>query len=177
MRDAICGARLRCKTPGFNIMKKNASNDGDTREGSMLRALVLGTVLLAGPFLSMSCTQNSWIQNYSWIQSSWAQDKTEPLRTGPPFPFSKTTFRWDYACPANIACSFICPGGEASQVVKLSLYLGTVSFDGGQNTPAIFYQFVTREFPHASGFSISGRLNNLSCQVNGMTLDYSGSPN
>ncbi len=142
----------------------------------MLRALVLGTVLLAGSFLSMSWTQNSWTQNYSWIQSSWAQDKTEPLRTGPPFPFSKTTFQWDYSCPATTACSFICPGGEASQVVKLSLYLGTVAFDGGQNAPAVFYQFVTRELPHASGFGISAGLTNLSCQVNGMTLDYSGSP-
>jgi hypothetical protein len=147
----------------------------------MLRALVLGTVLLAGPFLSMSWTQNSWTQNswtqnYSWIQNSWAQDKTEPLRTGPPFPFSKTTFQWDYSCPATIACSFICPGGEAAQVLKLSLYLGTVPFDGGQNAPAVFYEFTTRELPHASGFGISAGLTNLSCQVNGMTLDYSGSP-
>lgn len=178
MRSVVqdSSARPRRKTLGFNVMKKNASNDGDPREGSMLRALVLGTVLLAGPLLSMAWTQNSWTQN-SWAQNSSAQDKTEPTRTGPPFPFSKTTFRWDYSCPANIACSFTCPGGESSHVIKLSLYLGTVSFDGGQNTPAMFYEFVTREFPHASGFSISARLNNLSCQVNGMTLDYSGSPN
>ena len=126
----------------------------------MSRALFLGTLLFAGPFLSMS----------------WAQNKTEAAQTVPPFPFSKTTFQWDYSCPTPIACSFICPGGEASHVIKLSLYLGTVSFDGSQNAPAVFYEFVTREFPHASGFSISARLSNLSCQVNGMTLDYSGPP-
>jgi hypothetical protein len=131
----------------------------------MLRALVLGTVLFAAPFLGMSCAQNSW-----------AQDKTEPPRTGPPFPFSRTTFQWDYSCPATIACSFICPGGEAAHVIKLSVYLGTVPFDGGQNAPAVFYEFTTRELPHASGFGISAGLTNLSCQVNGMTLDYSGSP-
>jgi hypothetical protein len=131
----------------------------------MLRALVLGTALLAGLLPSMS-----------WTQNSSAQDQTEPPRTGPPFPFSKTTFQWNYSCPAIIACSFICPGGEAAHVIKLSLYLGTVPFDGGQNAPAVFYEFTTRELPHASGFGISTGLSSLSCQVNGMTLDYSGSP-
>jgi hypothetical protein len=126
----------------------------------MSRAVFLGVLLFAGPFLSMS----------------WAQNKTEPAQTGPPFPFTKTIFQWDYSCPAGIGCSFVCPGGDASHVIKLSLYLGTVSFDGSQNAPAVFYEFVTREFPHASGFSISARLSNLSCQVNGMMLDYSGPP-
>jgi len=41
---------------------------------------------------------------------------------------------------------------------------------------AVFYEFNTRVFPHASGFSISTGLSSLSCQVNGMTLDYSGPP-
>ena len=129
----------------------------------MSRALFLGTLLFAGSFLGMS-------------QNSWAQDKTEPARTGPPFPFTKTIFQWDYSCPAAIACSFVCPGGESNHVIKLSLYLGTISVDGSENAPALFYEFVTREFPRASGFSISARLSNLSCQVNGMTLNYSGSP-
>jgi hypothetical protein len=54
---------VRCgKTPGIHVMKKNASNDGDPREGWMSRALFLGTLLLAGPFLSMSWAQNSWAQ-------------------------------------------------------------------------------------------------------------------
>jgi hypothetical protein len=126
----------------------------------MSRALFLGTLLLVGPFLNMS----------------WAQNKTEPTQTRPPFPFAKTTFQWEYSCPGGAACSFNCPAGEAVQVTKLSLYLGTVSFDVGQNAPAVFYEFNTRGFPHASGFSISTGLSSLSCQVNGMTLDYSGPP-
>jgi hypothetical protein len=126
----------------------------------MSRALFFGTLLFAGPFLSMS----------------WAQNMAKPTQAGPPFPFTKTIFQWDYSCPAGIGCSFVCPGGDASHVTKLSLYLGTVSFDDSLNAPAVFYEFVTREFPHASGFSISARFSNLSCQVNGMTLDYSGPP-
>jgi hypothetical protein len=159
-----CG-KSSFKTPGFHVVKKNASNDGDPREGWMSRALFLGTLLVAGPFLGMSCAQNSWAQN-----------KTEPTRTAPPFPFTKTIFQWDYSCPAGIGCSVACPGGEVSHVIKLSLYLGTVLFDSGQNAPAVFYEMNTREYPHASGFSISPGLTTLSCQVNGMTLDYSGPP-
>jgi hypothetical protein len=127
----------------------------------MSRALFLGTPLFAGPFLSMS----------------WAQNKTEPTHTRPPFPFTKTTFQWEYSCPGGvIACSFVCPGGDASQVSKLSLYLGTVSFDGSQNAPAVFYEYSSRGYPHGSGFGISTGLSSLSCQVNGMVLDYSGPP-
>ena len=126
----------------------------------MSRALFLGTLLFAGSFLNMS----------------WAQNKTEPTQTRLSFPFTKTTFQWEYSCPGGVACSFICPGGEGTQVIKLSLYLGTVSFDGSQNAPAVFYEFNTRAFPHASGFSISTGLSSLSCQVNGMRLDYSGPP-
>ena len=33
-----------------------------------------------------------------------------------------------------------------------------------------------RENSRANGFSISTGLNTLSCQVNGLTLDYSGPP-
>ncbi len=162
---------MRCgKTPGFHVMKKNASNDGDPREGWMSRAVFLGTLLLAGPFLGMPWAQNSWAQN------SWAQNKTEPSQTAPPFPFTKTIFRWDYSCPVNIACTVVCPGGEVNHVIKLSLYLGTVLFDSSQNAPAVFYELNTREYPHASGFSINPGLATLSCQVNGMTLDYSGPP-
>jgi hypothetical protein len=50
----------------------------------MSRALFLGTLLLVGPFLSMS----------------WAQNKTEPTKTGAAFPGkSQMTFQWDYAGP------------------------------------------------------------------------------
>jgi hypothetical protein len=126
-------------------------------EGRMSRTLFLGT-LLAGPLLSMA----------------WAQNETTPTQTGPHFPFAKTISQWEYSCPGGLACSFVCPGGEGTQVIKLRLYLGTVSIDGSKNTPAVFYEFNTRQFPHASGFSMSNGLGTLSCQVNGMILDYYG---
>ena len=134
----------------------------------MSRALSLGTLLLAGPLLGISCAQNSWAQN-----------KIELPQTAPAFPFTKTIFRWDYSCPAAITCTVVCPGGEVNHVLKLSLYLGTVLFDNSQSAPAVFYEMNTREYPHASGFSISPGppgLTNLSCRVNGMTLNYSGPP-
>jgi hypothetical protein len=124
----------------------------------MSRVSFLVTLLSAGLFLS----------------TSWAQNKTEPTQTGPHFPFTKTIFQWDYSCPGDLACSFVCPGGEGTQVIRLRLYLGTVSFDGSQNIPAVFYEFNSRQFPHGSGFSISTGLSTLSCQVNGLTLDYYG---
>ena len=86
------------------------------------------------------------------------------------------TFQWDYSCPAGITCTVACPGREVNHVIKLSLYLGTVLFDSSQNAPAVFYDFSTIEIPHANGFIISAGLSTLACQVNGMTLDYSGPP-
>jgi hypothetical protein len=131
-----------------------------TWETCMLRPLRLGTLVCASSLLSIS----------------WAQNKIESTQTGPPFPFAATVYQWDYSCPNGISCSFICPGGEAGHVIKLSLFLGTVPFEGGQSARAVFYEYTTREFPHASGFGISGGLNTLTCQISGMTLDYSGSP-
>jgi hypothetical protein len=129
------------------------------RESLMSRAVFLGTLLFIGPFLS----------------SSWAQNKTESLPPGPPFPGgSNITFQWDYSCPSGKDCSFSCPGsGGASHVTKLTIYLGTIPVGSNQD-PAVFYEFSTREIPRANGFSISAGLSILSCQVNGMTLDYSG---
>jgi hypothetical protein len=125
----------------------------------MLRALSLGMAVFA--FLSSS--------------TAWAQNGPDE----PAFPFSKLTIRWEYSCPPETACSFICPAGRetglTSHVIKLRLYLGTTSVDGSQTVPALFYEFNTREYPHGSGFSIGSGLTTLSCQVNGMTLDYSGS--
>jgi hypothetical protein len=57
----------------------------------------------------------------------------------------------------------------------LVINLGTISV-GSNQAPAVFYEFSTREIPRANGFSISTGLGTLSCQVNGMTLDYSGPP-
>ena len=124
----------------------------------MSRTLFLGTLLFA--FLSMN--------------ECWAQGKADE----PAFPFTKSIFRWDYSCPAGIGCSFTCPGqpppGIVAHLSKLRLYLGTISIDGGQNVPALFYEFSTREVPQGSGFSIGTGLSNLSCYVFGMALDYSG---
>jgi len=128
----------------------------------MSRGLFLGTLLFVGPFLSIS----------------WAQNKTEPPLPGwPPFPSgSNITFQWDYSCPSGKDCSFSCPGsGGASHATKLIIYLGTISVGSNQD-PAVFYEFSTREIPRANGFTISTGLSSLSCQVNGMTLDYSGPP-
>ena len=128
----------------------------------MLRAVFFGTLLFVCSFLSMS----------------WAQNKTEPTEAGPPYPAtSKMTFQWDYSCPGGRDCSFICPGGGgggASHVIKLRMYLGTINVGISENAPALFYDFSTIEIPRANGFIIGAGLSTLACQVNGMTLDYSG---
>jgi hypothetical protein len=128
----------------------------------MSRVLFFGMLLLVGPFLSMAR----------------AQEKVAPSENGASFPGkSQMTFEWDYSCPGGRVCSFDCPGGGgASHVTKLSIYLGTVPIGSGQTPPAIFYDFSTVEIPHSSGFIIGVGLGALSCQVNGLTLDYSGAP-
>ncbi len=63
----------------------------------MSRALFLGTLLFAGPFLSMS----------------WAQNKTEPTQTGPPSRLQKRHFSG--IIPARAAHHPACgsaPGGS-----------------------------------------------------------------
>jgi hypothetical protein len=123
----------------------------------MSRTLSIGTLTFA--FLSLNVC--------------WAQIKADE----PAFPFTKSIFRWEYSCPTGINCTFACPGGQttaADHLSKLRLYLGTMSIEGGQTVPAIFYEFSTREFPHASGFSIASGLSSLSCRALGMVLDYSG---
>jgi hypothetical protein len=126
----------------------------------MSRGLFLGTLLFVGLFLS----------------ASWAQNKTERTESGAPFPgTSDITFQWNYSCPSDKGCSFDCPGsGGASSVTKLTVYLGTIPISRTQNFPAVFYEFSAREIPRGHGFSVSTGLGTLSCQVNGMTLDYSG---
>jgi len=147
----------------FNEARKGASINGSPGDGLMSRALFLGMLLFAGPFLSVT----------------WAQNKTGPIENRPSFPDrSQMTFQWNYSCPGGRVCSFICPGenGAASHVTRLNMYLGTIPVGSSQNAPAVFYDFSTIEIPHSSGFIISLGLGNLSCQVNGLTLDYSGPP-
>ena len=114
----------------------------------------------------------SWVPSPSDASNKSRQGKADE----PAFPFTKSIFRWDYSCPAGLGCTFACPGqaGSLGHLIKLRLYLGAISIDGSQTAPALFYEYSTREFPQASGFSIGSGLSNLSCHVNGMTLDYSG---
>ena len=127
----------------------------------MSRALILGTL-----FASLL------------MNSSWAQNKGEPQAAGPPYPgASEITFQWDYSCPSGQNCSFTCmKTGGASHVTKLAIYLGTIPVGSNQKVPAVVYEFSTREIPRANGFSVSTGIDTLSCQVNGLTLDYSGPP-
>jgi hypothetical protein len=123
----------------------------------MSRTLSLGTLVFA--FLSLNVC--------------WAQNKADEP---PAFPYTKPIFQWDYTCPNGVNCSFACPGQAtaADHLSKLRLYLGAISIDGGQAVPAIFYEFSTREFPHASGFSIGSGISILSCRALGMALENSG---
>jgi hypothetical protein len=121
-----------------------------------LHALVLGGVLLVGgPF----------------VQSLSAQDG------GPYSGASEVAFEWQYSCTDGKGCSFTCPGsGGGSNVTKLAIHLKTVPLGGSQRALGIFYEFSTMVIPRANGFSITTGISTLSCQVNGMNLDYSGPP-
>jgi hypothetical protein len=128
-----------------------------SRPSNSFHALVLGVVLLiSGPFAA----------------SLRAQDG------GPPYPGgSDLSFEWDYSCPTGKDCSFSCPGsGGASHVTNLSIYLGTIPLGSTEHAASVFYKFSTVEISRANGFSISTGIGALSCQVNGMKLDYSGPP-
>ena len=129
-------------------------------------ALVLGTLLFAT------------------LNPSWAQDTgAVTSKPNPLYPDqAEITFQWNYECPINRPCTFVCRGagggGGSDHVTRLDIYLGTLPLNGIQQerAAAIFYDFSSREFPHSAGFSISTGINSLSCQVNGMILKYSGPP-
>jgi hypothetical protein len=131
-------------------------------------ALILGTLLFAAP------------------NSLWAQDTGTIVTTGRSNPLypdqSEITFQWNYVCPNDKPCTFVCRGagggGGSDHVTRLDIFLGTLPLNGVQQerAAAIFYDFSSREFPHSAGFAISTGINSLSCQVNGMILNYSGPP-
>jgi hypothetical protein len=122
---------------------------------------------------------------FATLNSSWAQDANE-LVVGKPNPLypdeAQITFQWNYECPSNRPCTFVCRGagggGGSDHVTRLDIYLGTLPLNGVQQerAAAIFYDFSSREFPHSAGFAISTGINSLSCQVNGLNLKYSGPP-
>jgi hypothetical protein len=63
----------------------------------------------------------------------------------------------------------------ASHVTKLSIHLMTIPL-GAKSVAGIFYEYSTVEIPRANGFNITTGISTLACQVQGMTLDYSGLP-
>jgi hypothetical protein len=137
------------------------------RSDSCLGALIFGALLVAT------------------LNSSWAQDAKELVvgKSNPLYPDeAQITFQWNYECPSNRPCTFVCRGagggGGSDHVTRLDIYLGTLPLNGVQQerAAAIFYDFSSREFPHSAGFAISTGINSLSCQMNGLILKYSGSP-
>jgi hypothetical protein len=117
------------------------------------------------------------------LNSSWAQDANGLVveKPNPLYPDeAQITFQWNYECPTNRPCTFVCRGagggGGSDHVIRLDIYLGTLPLNGVERAAAIFYEFSSREFPHSAGFAISTGINSLSCQMNGLTLKYSGSP-
>jgi hypothetical protein len=121
-------------------------------------ALVLGGVLLVGgPF----------------VQSLSAQDGKRS-EGGPPGA-SEVAFEWRYSCPNGRGCSFSCPGsGGGSNVTKLIIDLGAIPVGSTEHAAGVFYEFSTMQIPRANGFALTTGISTLSCQVNGMKLDYSG---
>src|SRR6187401_2642584 len=123
-------------------------------------ALVLGLILLVGGPL---------------VPSASAQDAKRPADAPPHLGASEVAFEWQYSCTDGKACSFTCPGsGGASNVTKLTLQLGSIPLSGDQKAFGVFYKFSTMQIPRANGFSLTTGISTLSCQVNGMDLDYSG---
>jgi hypothetical protein len=127
------------------------------RVSKSFHALVLGGAILVNGLL---------------VQSLHAQDGKRAEESP---STSEVTFEWQYSCNNGRACSFNCPGaGGASSVTKLTLQLASIPLGGDQKAFGIFYKFSTLQIPRANGFSITTGISTLSCQVNGMDLDYSG---
>lgn len=116
------------------------------------------------------------LTNELWAQEAGTGPDQDPKN--PPYPGeSHIVFQWNYSCPAGAPCSFTCLGASgANALINLNVYLGTVPTGMDRPTIALFYDFATRSIPHGNGFSISSGMSILSCQVNGMRLDYSGPP-
>jgi len=109
------------------------------------------------------------------MPSASAQDGKRSEDRAPNLGASEVAFEWRYSCTDGKACSFSCPGsGGASNVTSLTLQLGSIPLSGNQRAFGIFYKFSTMQIPRANGFSLTTGISTLSCQVNGMDLDYSG---
>ena len=108
--------------------------------------------------------------------SARAQDENRPTVLSAYPNGLETSFEWQYSCPSGRGCSFSCPGsGGASNVTKLGIYLGAIPLSGTNRAAGVFYEFTTAQIPRGNGFAITTGLSTLSCQVQGMNLDFSGS--
>jgi len=92
----------------------------------------------------------------------------------------KPSFQWNYVCPrenAAAGCSLACPPNAAiGSVMAAQVWLGTNDL-GNASIPAVYYYFAYfngRERLAGNGFVHSPR--NLSCQVVGLNVSYSGPP-
>jgi hypothetical protein len=84
-------------------------------------------------------------------------------------------YEWQYSCPEGKGCSFTCPGsGGATNVTKLNIFLGSLPVAKVENSAGIFYDFSSLHVPQGNGFAITTGISTLSCQVQGMRLDYAG---
>ena len=106
----------------------------------------------------------------------WAQSG-RPTGKGSTYPKGfEVALEWQYSCPDGKGCSFNCPGsGGASNVTKLSIYLGSVPIGKIEKSAGVFYEFTTTQIPRGNGFAVTTGISTLACQVQGMSLDYSGS--
>src|SRR6516165_561376 len=95
---------------------------------------------------------------FATATTSWAQD-TGVVTAAKPNPLypdeAQITFQWNYTCPENRPCTFVCRGagggGGSDHVTRLDIYLGTLPLNGvdAERAAAIFYDFSSREFPHS----------------------------
>jgi len=109
------------------------------------------------------------------VDPSWAQNKRDPNVSAANYPGgSEVTWQWNYSCPGIEECSFTCGSGGASHVTKLGIYLGAMPTGTNQKNATLSYEFTTRELRRGSGFSVNTGISTLQCQVNGLTVDYSG---
>jgi hypothetical protein len=84
-------------------------------------------------------------------------------------------FQWNYTCRDSKQCAF--SRGTVDGVKALTIYLETIRVGSNQRNFVIFYFYSTATVPYRDGFRIGGSpASTLSCDVSGMTLDYSGPP-
>lgn len=107
--------------------------------------------------------------------SLWAQgSKQAGARSSRPVGF-EVAYEWQYSCPEGKGCSFTCPGsGGATNVTKLNIFLGSLPVTKVESSAGIFYDFSSLHVPQGNGFAITTGISTLSCQVQGMHLDYAG---